>query len=936
MNLINGVHYTVSAGVYSFPDVTTTDRDGGTTVKSQVGRTLKINYQYNVAAVSYSALDMAGLNLQRGTIGQPVWGYLSTNAPGQALGYSGLAYVYAPAYDLGSDASIPNHSFEVSTPWEFNPGAGIYDAEPAMVAVDLLSNPRYGAGWPVSRIGDTNPWLNYTRAQGLFLSPVLATQQPAADWLKYLLLLSNTDVTWSQGQLKFVPLGDVAVSANGSTYIPNTTPVYDLTEDHYIVTGSEDPLTVERKANDDTYNHLRLEFTNRANQYNTEPAEAKDPADIDRRGLRTKDTIEGHAVCEASVAQLLVQLMLQRELAVRATHKCIIPWTFALLEPLDLVTHTEPALGFNRLPARINKITERDDNSFELETEDCPIGMATAPIYGQQAGQGFAHDYNAAPGMVAGPVFFEAPLERATATGIEVYVAVSGIGASWGGCDVWASLDGMNYRKVGTVVGGARYGILNAPIGTTDTSISVGLAGRGGQINPGTPSDAAQNNTLCWLDGSNGGEYFNYVGAALTAPYTYTLSGLVRPAFRNPVQAHAAPSLFARVDQAIVSSGPLERSLIGSTIKFKFTSFNVFGGAPQSIADVPVYEYTITGAALRSPLANVQNLVSVYRAGQTLLAWDAVTDPVRTISYEIRKGAAWQSAQVLGRQAATEFVADGDGTYWVSAFSDPAYSSAPTTLVIAGATLVKNVLQTWDEQATGWSGTVDSGAIVDGSAVELVGAGLFSAIPSLFSAVPTVAYYGGVAASGSYTIPTAHEVDVGTEQPCNISCNYVMHGDNPFALFSAIPLVSALASVAGDYAASVGLKIQIATAPLSGTYGAWSDFVPGTFVARKFKLRAVLLSYDASVRAVLDQFAFTVDMPDRSERGTSVAVPSGGTTVTFARPFQITPNTQITVVNASAGDDVLLTAQSANGFTVQVLNGGVGVARTINWISQAY
>ncbi len=63
---------------------------------------------------------------------------------------------------------------------------------------------------------------------------------------------------------------------------------------------------------------------------------------------------------------------------------------------------------------------------------------------------------------------------------------------------------------------------------------------------------------------------------------------------------------------------------------------------------------------------------------------------------------------------------------------------------------------------------------------------------------------------------------------------------------------------------------------------------------------------------------------------------SGGTTITHSFPFQAKPSTVITIVNAVAGDEIFLTAEDQNGFTAQIKNGGVGVARTINSISQGY
>lgn len=638
--LVPGVDYTVNAaGQYTF-------------ASALVGQSVSITYQHSTPA--YSALQNMGLSLANGYAGQPVWGYLTTNYPAQALGYSCLAYVYAPSYDLGASTSVENHSFELSTAWE---AVASGDANPATIAQDLLTNGRYGANFPIFPAGDFSAWKNYALAQNLVMSPALIQQKAGAEWLKYLLDLSNTDVTWSQGVLKYVPLGDLACSANSASYTPNTTPAYDLTEDHFLVeSADEDPLKIERRANDDTYNHIRVEYTNRANQYNLEVMEAKDAADVDRRGLRTKDVVEAHAICDQAVAGMLVNLLLQRELAVRNVYTFRLPWTFALLEPLDLVTVTDAYMALTRVPVRINKITELDGGDFEVEAEDCPIGMASAPAYGAQAGNGYAPNYNAVAGNVATPMFFEAPVER-TLTGLEVYAAVTGAQSNWGGCNVWASMDGASYKKVGSVAGGgARYGTLTAAMLSTDTSMAVSLAGNGGQLLSASLADAQALNSLLWVDGSSGGEYLSYQTATLTGPNAYTLGGLLRTAFTSVKQAHSNGAKWARVDDAIAKSGPLDLSMIGKTIWFKFTSFNIFGGGEQALADVTAYSYAVTGGMVALPPSDVGTITSTQEEVGIRLRWPAIPDGDLD-HYEIRvDGTGWADATLLTEAPSNEYL----------------------------------------------------------------------------------------------------------------------------------------------------------------------------------------------------------------------------------------------------------------------------------------
>jgi sulfur carrier protein ThiS len=347
-----------------------------------------------------------------------------------------------------------------------------------------------------------------------------------------------------------------------------------------------------------------------------------------------------------------------------------------------------------------------------------------------------------------------------------------------------------------------------------------------------------------------------------------------------------------RVGALEVSILPIYGSFIGNMITSNF------------------YVYGIT-----RPLSNVTNLLDYFREGKTILTWNRITDP-RTIDYEVRKGLEWDKAQVLGRVINNEFITDGDGTYWVAAHTGTLYSPNPTSIVIEGSTLVANVVATYDEEATGWSGTLSGGAAIDGTDIILDG-----------DPIPT---------EGGYEIPSSHIVDIGTAQACNVSVTYRMLADSPFNLVSLIPVFSAIPSLVGKYAGLADVKIQIAIAPDSGVFAAWRDFVPGTYFGRKFKFRALLYSYDNQVTPILDKMTFTIDMPDRYENGTNVSATAGGISVTYAKPFQIVPNVQVTVINAVANDDIVLSNETESGFDVKIINGATDVTRNINWIAQGY
>ena len=334
-------------------------------------------------------------------------------------------------------------------------------------------------------------------------------------------------------------------------------------------------------------------------------------------------------------------------------------------------------------------------------------------------------------------------------------------------------------------------------------------------------------------------------------------------------------------------------------------------------------------------LANVTNFTDFFRDGKIVLSWRPIVDP-RAIDYEIRKGESWEKGEVLGRVTGTEFTAIGDGLYWIAAHTGSLYSPTPASLEIENSSLVANVIATWDEEATGWAGTLSGGAIVDGTDVTLVGTGLFSEIP-LFSAIPALKYLGGISTYGVYEIPSAHIIDLGYAAACDVNVTYRMRADSPYNLFSLIPVFSEIASLTGAYAGQADVRIQMAIAPDSGVFGDWRDFTPATYYGRKFKFRAVLTSINPTVAPYLDTFTFSIDVPDRVATGTGIVVPVTGYSVVYDKPFQVTPNVQITIVSAVNGDDAILTNETPEGFDI-VINDAteLPVERTINWLAQAY
>lgn len=529
--------------------------------------------------IQLKPIDQLGFELFDGDY-NPVWGYLYSKHPDQALPYPFLGYVACANYDLGGSASLSNHNFEVISDITFSDT--IHDANPADVIEDFITNPLYGAS-PSLQMADLSEFRTYCAATNLLISPALTEQREAFEIINEIVEAVNCAVVPSPDGLKIRSYGDSVVSGNGVTFIPNLEPVYHLTDDDFL--GEDQPVRVRRSRDTDAYNHCQIEYVNRFNQYNTETVEAKDQANIEMFGLRTQDPVKHDFFCEPKIARHAVQLLLQRKLYVRNEYEFELGWKYCRLEPMDIVTITDESLGLNRFPVRITRVEEDEEGVLSITAEELAVGSRSAVEYDLQSSNGYQGG-NEEPGNVNAPNIFEPPLDLTSGKN-QIWVAVSG-GINWGGCNVWVSLDNTTYEMVGTIYGSARYGTLVSAIEADDTEMQIQL-NTSSQMFSGTVEDAEVDATLCRV----GDEYINYVEATLDGSGLYTLSDVVRGRF-DDAGPHNSGEAFVRIDRAIFSHDYNE-NMVGKQIYLKFTSFNGLEQKEETLDEVTAYSYTING-----------------------------------------------------------------------------------------------------------------------------------------------------------------------------------------------------------------------------------------------------------------------------------------------------------------------------------------------------
>ena len=885
-------------------------------------------------------LASAGLTLYTGGIGQPAWPYVQALTPGESLGYSGLAYVCAYNFDLGSSASLPNFNFEVAGILAGSNAPQLFDASPALVISDVLTNPYYGLGFPAPYLGDLTNYHNYCQAQGLWISPVIDQSEDAASQLEQIATGTNAAFVWSGGQLNIVPYGDLPLSNNGAAYTPPQQPLVSLTDDDFIYADNEDPVTIDRSRPADQINALSLEYLNRLNAYNPDLVQARDEGSIAAWGLQTQTPASAHYFCDGNAAQMSAQLQLNRQ-AVRNNYTFKLGWKYCWLDPMDIVAINDAALGLSQQWVRILSVDESewsaaDGGVLTIKAEEYLYGTGQAPLYSLEQGRGFQPNYNAPAPASYAPVFIE-PTFQLTAGALEIWMAVAGPAGTWSGADVWISQDGTNYAKSASVTQSARYGYVYTGLDSSQPGLDLAdsfgvdltLSQGALAVSPGLAA-AETNTSLCYVDG----EFLSYGATVLTGALHYQISTLNRGQFGTAPLAHAAETLFVRCDNALVQL-VVQPGLIGRTLYVKLLNRNAYGAGQPSLSEVEPYAYTFQGRAYTEPFPAVTGFGTVYADNFETLVWTPVDDP-RTPGYEIRLGINWGAALVIGQVLDSGFAISSPGTYWIAAryVAPTGYVvyGPPTSISVQGAAIIRNLLVSFSEGANGWTGACQGTVAVAGN-LQLDAAGNILGDPALL-AEASVLNYGGWRLAGTYT--SSVTVNAQSVLDAQISIAYAATAqsiyDNTFTVANVLADSDLLENANGPV---VTLMPQIAVAQADGTFAAWQNFTPAHYLGQYFRFRLLLATSDPTINCVVTNFTVTTDVPDRAASGTNYAVSAGGATIVYTAPFNVAPNVQVTILGGEAGD-VAHINKTATGFTVTILNNGAGVARTIDWIAQGY
>ena len=568
------------------------------------------------------------LTAYKGVYGQAPWPYVISKHPEKALPYSGLAYM-AGVVDLGERGSLPQYNFEIKGKL-LETGDGV-DVNPADYIVHVLKS----IGIDDVNIDGLEHYREYCKAADILIStPPDSRSSKAQTVINDIAEITNSLVFWSTDRLKIVPLADKPIG----TWSPYNQIQYNLNADDLIPASDGQLVIYKRKDSSESYNQATVEFINRANSYEKETVAFEVVADVQKNGLKPASKKSAHYLYTKARAQYYAEQLAMKRLYAKNQYTFHLDWAFCRLEPGDLVTLTDELCGLNNQIVVITSVSEAADGQLEITAEGKPPGTYAPAKYNVHENERPFIDYNQAAPSVNDVAIFQTVGDVG---GNQVFVGVNAP-SGWGGCSVWVSDTGENYRRIGSITQQARMGRTKNAFDKSANMCDVVL--NQGVLKTVTHIDAERANTLCWING----EALSYEGVETHQDNWYTLKGLVRGQYGTNAINHNANERFVRVDEALFHY-PYRKEDINKTVYLKFTSLNVFGSNEQGLDEVREYQYKIVPYYIPE-VNNLTLFTKYYKIGNGVLSFDVVAqfdipqiNSFDTVELWYREGnAAWK------------------------------------------------------------------------------------------------------------------------------------------------------------------------------------------------------------------------------------------------------------------------------------------------------
>lgn len=343
--------------------------------------------------------------------------------------------------------------------------------------------------------------------------------------------------------------------------------------------------------------------------------------------------------------------------------------------------------------------------------------------------------------------------------------------------------------------------------------------------------------------------------------------------------------------------------------------------------------------AIAAGLENVNSVNTFYENDTLNVVWGEINSLDRKIGYEIRRGEVWDNSQLIAVTSDTSARIFNSGTYQIAAFyvtngGAKIMSAMPTTFIVDEAnTLEKNVIFKSVEHET-WIGA-KKGTANSGGELTLDGLGLFDDTLNVDN-TPSFDAPFGFTSSGIYD--SANVCTLDAPASCKITSSLKYSGLNILNDFDTAPSVDDLINFDGFKNEDISAIEQIALSIDGANFGEYKTFRNGvSYLAKAFKMRLVLSSKNIFSSPTVSEYSYEIDVPDKFESGSAQSAANGVINIAYKTYFSTAPKVQITILNAVAGDDAILSNQTKGGFMIKIIDkNGIAVVREFNYFVKGY
>ena len=311
------------------------------------------------------------------------WAYFTAQTLRNAGAWPHTCWTGIQGLDLGAGTSIPQLSVEIG------PSSTELDVNPVFIIRDIFTNTVYGIGFNQNRF-DTATYsaaFTHCKSEGLYLSAVFKEPKALLDSIADLLFMYDGYLVDHAGTIKF----GFASSADVS--------VRTLDNSHFLVEGSNPPVSVDKSAIQAGYNKIKVNYIDRSYEYKQNTVQASDEVDIDVNGVRPY-TYPAKFVMNGTVAYGLAEKKLWTNLYGRDTYRFKLGAKDADLSPGDVVTlvdTNDPGLNAG-VDVRITRWEESDRLEFNIEgIRHVPYHLVNSTGFTQESSVDIASITNALP-----------------------------------------------------------------------------------------------------------------------------------------------------------------------------------------------------------------------------------------------------------------------------------------------------------------------------------------------------------------------------------------------------------------------------------------------------------------------------------------------------------------------------------------------------------